>query len=155
MTQKAVTDATDRVVSDVTGVSRKRVVERDSTVVGRFDLSNLLPEKISVEPPNGSDPKVIKTGPRLKITAISAIPNVVTVDGQDSLEVFGFDPLPEKTKETFGDRLALATTPSKSPDTVSEITIDFATQEMADRQAKAWKAAITGCGGKAVSDKLF
>jgi len=159
LTQKAANDATQKAAvgatwsnSTVSGEFPERHnVEHDSAVVGPFDLSNLLPGKIVVEPP---DP-AIKAGPRLRITAISAIPNAVTIDGQDLIEVFGLNALPEGSKETIRERLALALTPSKSADTVSEITIDFATQEMADRQAKAWKAAIIGCGGKTVPDKLF
>ena len=38
---------------------------------------------------------------------------------------------------------------------VRDLEIRFATQDMADRQAKAWHDAIIGCGGKAVSDKLY
>jgi len=152
---KAVNDATEKVVVDVTGHTKKQNVERDSAVVGPFDLSNLLPDKIVVEPPDASHPSVMKAGPRLRIQAISAIPNAVTIDGQDLQDAFGLTPVPQKSREAFDDRLAFALTPSKSPDTVSEIAIDFATQEMADRQAKAWKAAIIGCGGKTVPDKLF
>jgi hypothetical protein len=157
LTQKAVNDATqkglasqrDKRVGDATIYGRKNV-GHDSTVVGPFELSNLSPNKILVAAADSA----MKTGPRLKITAISAIPNAVTVDGQDLMEVLGLSDLHAQNK-ALDDRLALALTPSKSPDTVSEITIDFATPEMADRQAKAWKAAITGCGGKTVPDKLF
>jgi hypothetical protein len=42
-----------------------------------------------------------------------------------------------------------------SPVAVYKIGILFATQDMADRQAKAWHDAIIGCGGKPVSDKLY
>jgi hypothetical protein len=35
------------------------------------------------------------------------------------------------------------------------IQISFATQAMAQRQAKAWRDAITSCGGKGVSDRLY
>lgn len=155
LTQKAVNDATQKAAKEAE-FQQKNDVEDDSTVVGPFDLSNLRPDKIVVEPPSTLHPSWMKTGPRLKIAAASGIPNAVTTDGQDLQDAFGMGgPSYEKIKETFNERTALALSPSKSPDTVTEITIDFATQEMADRQAKAWKAAITGCGGKAVSDKLF
>jgi hypothetical protein len=37
----------------------------------------------------------------------------------------------------------------------SFVQIDFATKEMANRQAKAWHDAIIGCGGRAVPDNLY
>jgi hypothetical protein len=162
LTQKAVNDATLKAADgaafmaanrDV--VKQEQNVERDSTVVGPFDLSNLRLDKIVVEPPNTLHPSMMKAGPRLRIAATSAISNAVTTDGQDLQDAFGLGPIHEDHKTMLGDREALAMTPSKTPDTVSEITIDFATQEMADRQAKAWGAAIAACGGKSVPDKLF
>jgi hypothetical protein len=162
LTQKAVNDATEQAANgaafmaangDV--VKQEQNVERDSTVVGPFDLSNLRLDKIVVEPPNTLHPSMMKTGPRLRIAATSAISNAVTTDGQDLQDAFGLGPIHEDHKQMLDDREALAMTPSKTPDTVSEITIDFATQEMADRQAKAWGAAIAACGGKSVPDKLF
>lgn len=164
LTQKAVNDATEQAVVDGAvfmaangeAVRQEHNVESDYTVVGPFDLSTLRPDKIVIEPPNTSRPSMMKTGPRLRIAATRAIPNAVTTDGQDLRDAFGLSgPVHEDHKIIFGEREAVATTPSRAPDTVSEIALDFATQEMADRQARAWKAAITACGGRAVSDKLF
>lgn len=40
-------------------------------------------------------------------------------------------------------------------DTTPGLVIPFATQDMANRQAKAWHDAIVACGGKAVPDNLY
>jgi len=42
-----------------------------------------------------------------------------------------------------------------SSEFMSTIYINFATQDMANRQAKAWHDAIVACGGKAVPDNLY
>jgi hypothetical protein len=157
LTQRTVNDATLKAADTNVKFDQKQNVEHDSTVIGPFDLGILQPDKIVVEPSNTSHPSprsVIKTGPRLKIASIGGIANTVTIDGADLIDKFGLT-LSPKVQEGFGDKLLFALTPSKTPDTVSEITIDFATPEMADRQAKAWRDAIGGCGGKTTPDNLY
>jgi hypothetical protein len=67
LTQKAVNDATAKAVSGEVflatnrdAVKQEKHAERDSTVVGPFDLGNLLPNKIVVELPNALYPSMIK-----------------------------------------------------------------------------------------------
>jgi len=122
LTQKAVNNATEKAVNGAAFmaangavVKQEQNVERDSTVVGPFDLFNLLPNKIVVEPPDTLHPSMMKTGPRLRIQAISAIPNAVTIDGQDLQDAFALGPIHEDHKKILGDREALAMTPSRLP----------------------------------------
>ncbi len=56
---------------------------------------------------------------------------------------------PIQTQSTYSDG------EKPSSDTWPALWVMFATQAMANRQAKAWHDAIVACGGKAVPDNLY
>jgi hypothetical protein len=110
---------------------------QDEWTFGPFDLSKLRPDKIEA----GSAPLpslVFKAeggapSPQLAFLAVNAIPYKYVHDGRN----WPLDP------------------GQASSGVTQVVPIHFATQDIANSQAKAWRDAIIACGGKAVSDKLY
>ena len=101
------------------------VIGTDKNIVGPFDLSNLRPDTIQT-----GDVETFN----LAVKSVTMLPVTVTQ------KIIGGPFNGTNTSDT---------------NVQNGFVLSFRTKDMRDRQAKAWHDAIIGCGGKAISDKLY
>jgi hypothetical protein len=115
----------------VTSTTRSQGFLIDSTTValtGPFELSSLRPDTIEI------------------------IETATSGHRRLTLNMPSIKPLPVTSKSTaVGNYGSGPTSTSSSTYSISSLALVFATQDIANRQAKAWHDAIIGCGGKPVS----